>query len=85
MCLTDTWFNLDQILTCANRCGAGNRISLYQNTAYQPPPQEVASFGAFVSRGCHSDSTSVRALSNSYKNYDTMTVELCLKLAAGYR
>jgi hypothetical protein len=67
----------------AQLCGDGNRLNVYQNTAYQPPPQEVASFGTFVSRGCHSDSMSARALSNSYTNYDTMTVELCLKLAAG--
>ena len=69
----------------AELCGDGNRLNVYQNTAYQPPAQEVASFGTFVSRGCHSDSESARALSNSYTNWDTMSVELCLKLAAGYR
>ncbi|KAG4436972.1 hypothetical protein IFR05_007542 [Cadophora sp. M221] len=77
-------------------CGGGNRISLYQDYTYTPPPSTpvvpaptaaptvVPSSGTFKSKGCYVDSADARVLVvDSVNDYSTtgMTVQKCVQLA----
>ncbi|KAH7323511.1 hypothetical protein BKA65DRAFT_540182 [Rhexocercosporidium sp. MPI-PUGE-AT-0058] len=77
-------------------CGGGNRISLYQDYTYAPPPSTavvpapttaptvVPSSGSFKSKGCYVDSGNARVLVvDSVNDYSTtgMTVQKCVQLA----
>ncbi|KAK6500404.1 hypothetical protein TWF481_010748 [Arthrobotrys musiformis] len=69
-------------------CGGGDRIGLYQNSAYQPPPKAsaVPKVGDFVYKGCFVDSSSNRAVPDkSLVDWSGMTVEKCIAAAAGYK
>ncbi|KAF2643636.1 hypothetical protein P280DRAFT_213743 [Massarina eburnea CBS 473.64] len=56
-------------------CGAGSRLSLYQNLNYAPPGNPQIS--GYNYTGCYSEGTAGRALSDSGTNSDTMTVQSC--------
>ncbi|OLN96295.1 WSC domain-containing protein-like protein 3 [Colletotrichum chlorophyti] len=61
-------------------CGAGFRLSVYNNTAiYQTPHtlQHVPRAGNYKFLGCQTESTTGRALSGSFYADDLMTVEMC--------
>ncbi|KAK6340345.1 hypothetical protein TWF730_002107 [Orbilia blumenaviensis] len=64
-------------------CGGGNRIQLYKNPSYQPPSQPDT--GAFVHQGCYTDSVESRGLEHSTTDWEGMTVQKCIQLAAGFK
>ncbi|KAF2185196.1 WSC-domain-containing protein, partial [Zopfia rhizophila CBS 207.26] len=68
----------------AEMCGGSNRLTLYENAAYQPP-REVPNFNRWIIRGCHSDSVDARALTTGSAKDDKMTVEKCSLLSEGFR
>lgn len=68
-------------------CGGGNRITLYRNTAWLPPPEFNPGENGYTLVGCYSDSVPARGLQYPWNNYRAMTVAACTGRAAenGYR
>jgi len=66
----------------ANTCGGPGRLSLWNNTAYQPV-QTVASVGKYVSKGCYAEGTKGRALASASWAAPNMTVEACVGFCSG--
>ncbi|KAH8899451.1 WSC-domain-containing protein [Thozetella sp. PMI_491] len=66
-------------------CGAGSRLSVYNNTVYTAPPPDpshVPQAGNYSWMGCYSEATQGRALSSYAYSSDTMTVEVCAAFCA---
>ncbi|KAG4438202.1 hypothetical protein IFR05_006326 [Cadophora sp. M221] len=62
-------------------CGGTWAANLYQNENFSPP-NVLASFGSFQSRGCYQDSSKPRLVSSGHTtDYAGMTVEKCIGLA----
>ncbi|KAK6523447.1 hypothetical protein TWF281_001429 [Arthrobotrys megalospora] len=66
-------------------CGGGDRIQIMQNSAYKPPATTNPGVGTFNYVGCYSDSSSARALENTWEDWNGMTVSACVQKAAGYK
>lgn len=65
-----------------NTCGGAQRLSLWNNTLYQPV-QTVASVGKYASKGCYSEGTKGRALVSASYSAGDMTVEGCVGFCQG--
>lgn len=67
------------------KCGAGNRLSVYKNENIVTPagPSAKAKAGSYVSAGCYSDLVQgQRALSRTRAD-DAMTPDMCATFCAG--
>lgn len=62
-------------------CGAGNRISLYQNSKFSPPVNP--SIAGYDYKGCYSEGSGGRALGDGATASDTLTVESCAAFCNG--
>lgn len=69
----------------AEICGGSDRMTLYQNQAYQPPALENVGVGNFQSMGCYTDSSSFRGLSEMTTDWSGMTVAKCVEIAKEYK
>ncbi|KAK3335420.1 WSC domain-containing protein [Cercophora scortea] len=70
----------------AQLCGAGSRLSVFQNSVYQQPPPDpshVPQAGNYAWAGCYSEATAGRALSLGTVASDDMTVDVCAAFCAG--
>jgi hypothetical protein len=56
-------------------CGAGNRLSVYENSNYVPVTAPTVA--GYTYQGCYNDSVTDRVLSGSATASDTMTVDSC--------
>ncbi|KAK4501816.1 hypothetical protein PRZ48_007625 [Zasmidium cellare] len=68
------------------QCGGPNAISLYNNTAYQPPSIKSA-VGKYVTKGCLTDPNSGngRALQGAAMTNETLSADSCVKFCLGNR
>ena len=62
-------------------CGALNRLSVYNNTAWIPTVNPEIPGYKYL--GCHNDSTGDRALSGEFEFSEEMTVERCASFCEG--
>lgn len=61
-------------------CGAGSRLSVYNNTQFNPPPApptHIPSAGGFNWVSCYTDSSARVLTGSSYTDSKNMTIENC--------
>jgi hypothetical protein len=70
--------------SATQKCGAGNRLSVYAVSNYTAPsiPSTVA---GYAYAGCYTESTTGRALASATKvDYSAMTLDTCAAFCKGY-
>lgn len=63
-------------------CGAGNRLSTYQNLAYAPPAHPV--LAGYNYTGCFNDDVNQRVLTASFSQSDSLTYAACADTCKAY-
>ncbi|KAI4231905.1 MAG: hypothetical protein LQ349_005310, partial [Xanthoria aureola] len=64
------------------KCGAGNRLNVYERLATAPPPTPTPS--TYTSEGCYTEATRGRALSGKTYYDDAMTTAKCASACTGF-
>ncbi|KAI4096189.1 MAG: hypothetical protein LQ339_007036 [Xanthoria mediterranea] len=64
------------------KCGAGNRLNVYERLATAPPTTPTPS--TYTSEGCYTEATRGRALSGKTYYDDAMTTAKCASACAGF-
>lgn len=84
----DTDCSFDCGGNAAEKCGAGNRLSVYSTTPTAPAePVHVATAGGYTRFGCYTEGNGTRALADFQEvDYSTtgMTVEKCATFCGGH-